>query len=410
MKDTPIQQLNPKTLAVVRERIGGDPSTWDCAEFGDGNVNLIFRVVGPKGPVLLKQAVPYLRCVGAEWPLSMKRNFYEYKTLHAHSQFAAEYLPAVYAYDEESSAMVMEFLGNHVILRKGMMNGLTYENFSGHISDYMARTLFFTSDLALPAAKKKEMMELYCGNTDLCKITEDLIFTEPYYGAKLNKWTPALAGIVDEFQKDVALKVAATELRAKFLTSTEALIHGDLHSGSIMVNENETKVIDPEFGFFGPMAFDPGLLIGNFLMSVFAQGAVSDAKARTYEAWILKQIVEIWTEFDRKFSALWETNLTGDHLSKVLATDKKLLSEVRSRFMRRLFEDSLGFAGTEMIRRILGLAKVADLETIADLKVKAACETKSLRMARELMVNSKTIRDIEGVAELAKRMQSGSAR
>ncbi|MEK7356988.1 MAG: S-methyl-5-thioribose kinase, partial [Bdellovibrionota bacterium] len=94
----------------------------------------------------------------------------------------------------------------------------------------------------------------------------------------------------------------------------------------------------------------------------------------------------------------------------VLATDKKLLSEVRSRFMRRLFEDSLGFAGTEMIRRILGLAKVADLETIADLKVKAACETKSLRMARELMVNSKTIRDIEGVAELAKRMQSGSAR
>ena len=34
--------------------------------------------------------------------------------------------------------------------------------------------------------------------------------------------------------------------------------------------------------------------------------------------------------------------------------------------MRALFEDTLGFAGAKMIRRILGLAHVEDLESIAD--------------------------------------------
>ena len=40
--------------------------------------------------------------------------------------------------------------------------------------------------------------------------------------------------------------------------SPEALIHGDLHTGSIMVTESETRVIDPEFAFYGPMGFDVG--------------------------------------------------------------------------------------------------------------------------------------------------------
>ena len=60
------------------------------------------------------------------------------------------------------------------------------------------------------------------------------------------------------------------QLKLKFLTSAEALVHGDLHTGSIMVTEEDTRAIDPEFAFFGPMGFDVGALIGNLLIAAIA--------------------------------------------------------------------------------------------------------------------------------------------
>jgi 5-methylthioribose kinase len=46
------------------------------------------------------------------------------------------------------------------------------------------------------------------------------------------------------------------------VSSAEALIHGDLHTGSVMVTREETRVIDPEFAFYGPMDFDVGAVTG----------------------------------------------------------------------------------------------------------------------------------------------------
>ena len=55
--------------------------------------------------------MPYLRCVGESWPLSLRRNYFERKALEAHARVAPEYLPRVFAFDEASAAMVMEFFG-----------------------------------------------------------------------------------------------------------------------------------------------------------------------------------------------------------------------------------------------------------------------------------------------------------
>ena len=62
---------------------------------------------------------------------------------------------------------------------------------------------------------------------------------------------------------------------------------------------------------------------------------------------------------------------------------------------------SLGFAGVKMIRRILGLAHVADLETVSDPLLRSRCERKALHFARELMVNSSRYPTIESVAAVA---------
>src|SRR5258708_5620716 len=91
----PISQLSPESIAVVAREIGGGPDDWQVDEIGDGNVNLIFRLVGPGGQVLVKQAVPYLRCVGESWPLSLRRNFFEFRALSEHARYAKQYLPRV---------------------------------------------------------------------------------------------------------------------------------------------------------------------------------------------------------------------------------------------------------------------------------------------------------------------------
>jgi 5-methylthioribose kinase len=400
---TLFQQLAAETIAVMRREIGGAPDAWRIDEIGDGNVNLIFRIAGPGGQVLVKQAVPYLRCVGESWPLSLRRNFFEFTALSEHAKVAPELLPKVLAFDEGSAAMVMEFLGEHIILRKGVMHGVRYPRFAEHITDYMAKTLFFTSDLFLSAGEKKAKQKTFCDNVDLCKITEDLIFTDPYREAEKNRWTsPGLDRLAGELTRDLELKIAITEMKAKFLTASEALIHGDLHTGSIMVSQTETKVIDPEFAFYGPMGFDVGLLLANFFLGYFSQAGLAK-NPPDYEEWLLEQVTEIWSKFEHKFSALWHEQLRGDYLpARLLTPDtaREVIERVRRDYVARLFEDALGFAATEMIRRIVGLAHVADMDEIADAEARARSETRALHAARELLVQRRRYSSIADVLSM----------
>ena len=45
-----------------------------------------------------------------------------------------------------------------------------------------------------------------------------------------------------------------------------------------MVTEAETKVIDPEFAFYGPMGFDVGAVIANLLLNYYSQDGHATAE------------------------------------------------------------------------------------------------------------------------------------
>jgi 5-methylthioribose kinase len=77
--------------------------------------------------------------------------------------------------------------------------------------------------------------------------------------------------------------------------------------------------------------------------------------------------------------------------------------------MGALFEDTLGFAGAKMIRRILGLAHVEDLESIADPQQRAQCEAKALRLARELMLGAKGFSGMSDIAAAARAIERGKS-
>ncbi|TQF39498.1 methylthioribose kinase [Bradyrhizobium sp. UNPF46] len=398
-------------LPDLTARLGGDPAAWDITEVGDGNLNLVFIVKGTSGGVAVKQALPYVRLVGESWPLPLSRAHYEYLALSRQAELAPGLVPALLHHDETLALTVMELLEPHIIMRKGLVAGRQYPGFAGDITTFMARTLFFTSDLALSAAEKKQGIAAFAGNHALCKITEDLIFTDPYRIAEQNRWTaPYLDALAASLRDDMELHVAVSRLKLKFMASPEALLHGDLHTGSIMVTASQTRVIDPEFAFYGPMGFDVGAVLANLLMAYFASAGHERAPGEraAFEAWVLETIEQVWIGFARKFLELWRAGGTGDAYPVSLFAGPQgatRLEAERQTYMQRLFTEAVGFAAAKTIRRIFGLAHNIDFELIEDAKTRAISEARAVRLARAMMVETGTFRTIGDVTGAARKLR-----
>lgn len=391
---------------ILAKRLGGAGTDWVIKEVGDGNLNFVYIVLGPNGSLVLKQSVPYVRCVGESWPMSSDRAYYEASTLKQHGRFCPKHVPEVYHFDRGMSTIVMRYLKPpHIILRKGLIQGITYPLLADHISEYMAMTLFHTSLLAISTKLHRSAVAEYCGNVELCRLTEQVIFTEPYMEASNNRWTsPQLDQDAKDLREDELLKVEVASLKAKFCERSQSLIHGDLHTGSIMVTTSSTQIIDPEFSFYGPIGFDVGAFLGNLLLAYFSQDGHSQChnERKEYKDWILLTIVETWNAFEHKFLSLWTTNWDnpGDaYPTSVYKTAaEKLLAQ--KKYMKEILEDTLGFAAAKMIRRIVGIAHVEDFESIHDPDKRAVCERKALKYAKKLMKERESFSSIGQVIEL----------
>lgn len=412
--------LSVETLAArlgenpaLRERLGPDPATWRAREVGDGNLNLVFIVEGPAGGVVVKQALPYVRLVGESWPLPLKRSFFEYHALIRQSARDPGRTPQVFHFDETQALLAMEYLTPHVILRRSLEGGVEHPRLGEQLGLFLARTLFRGSDLSMPTAQRKADLALFADNVALCDITEALVFTDPYFAAPLNRHTsPQLDPLVAQLRADVDLKVAAQHLKLKFCSQAETLLHGDLHTGSIMVHADDARAIDPEFAVYGPFGFDVGMLIANFLMAYFAQSGHERAPGERdgYRDWILGVTTTIWTNFAGEFARLWRTERTGILYPAALyeAQGHGLAAEqALSGLLRRIWSDALGFAGVEMHRRILGLAHIAEFERILDPDRRAACEARALRLGRHLAVNREALLSLAQIHATARRLESG---
>jgi 5-methylthioribose kinase len=396
------------------DRIGADTAKWKVREVGDGNLNLVFIVEGGKGTAIVKQALPYVRLVGESWPLPLNRSFFEYHALTRQAARAPGSVPQIFHFDEGQALIVMEFLSPHVILRKALIEGRQLPHIARDLGLFMALTLFRGSDLAMVTRERKADLALFAGNVDLCDITESLVFTDPYFAAPLNKHTtPQLDGIVAELRADRDLKVEAQRLKHLFAANAETLLHGDLHSGSIMVTEGETRIIDPEFAFYGPMAFDVGMLLANFWMAYFSQAGHEEEGSRdSMRAYLLNVIVETWAVFRAEFSKLWRSERSGILYHRALYEDQGDLlgsEQALDHVLSTMWTDLLGFAGVEIHRRILGLAHNADFETIANEDARAICETKALHFGRHIAVNRRQIHSLDEVNALAVLIEKGTA-
>jgi 5-methylthioribose kinase len=349
-----------------------------CKEIGDGNLNLVFHIVDHshgKG-IIIKQALPYAKVVGESWPLTVKRAKIEADSLKVFGHIVPNYVPEVYYTNDVLAVTVMEDLSHLSIARTGFINGETYPLISKHLGEFLAKTLFYTSDYALGPALKKDQVQKFI-NPELCNITEDLIFTDPYYDAETNEFEEGLRADVETIWQDAELKFHVALLKKSFLTEAEVLLHGDLHTGSIFADESHTKVIDSEFAFYGPAGFDIGQVFANLLFQVIANNEK--------ESLIFTHIETVWKVFVEEFTILWESE-NKDELSKS--------SSFLNFILTKYFKDAVGFAGCELIRRTIGLAHVADLDSIEDEQVRLNVKRKTLELGKFLIKNRKEINSL----------------
>ncbi|MQL78220.1 hypothetical protein Taro_010658 [Colocasia esculenta] len=444
-----------RATPALREVLGGRVGDGELTikEVGDGNLNFVYIVLSPAGSVVIKQALPYVRCVGESWPMTKERAYFETLALREHGNLCPDHVPEVYHFDRTMSLMGMRYLKPpHIILRKGLIAGIEYPLLAEHMSEYIAKTLFFTSLLYHSTLEHRRAVAEFCGNVELCRLTEQVIFSDPYRVSQHNRWTsPFLDKDAEAIREDDELKLEIAGLKSMFCERAQALIHGDLHTGSIMVTSDSTQVIDPEFAFYGPMGYDIGALIGNLILAFFAQDGHANGEnnreggshqvargapvvvttmetggsdrwcrwlstsgtdevhlnllvVQQYKKWILKTIEDTWNLFHKKFLSLWNEHKDGPGEAYLFSIYDKseLFQRAQQIYMKDLFHDSLGFGAAKMIRRIVGIAHVEDFESIQDHPKRADCERQALGFAKMLLKQRRqftTINEITAALE-----------
>lgn len=344
-------------------------------EIGDGNLNLVFHITDEnKKGIIIKQALPYAKVVGESWPLSLNRAKIESDALKRFAQYVPQYVPKVYYTDETLALTVMEDLSHFKIARTGLVQGESYPLLAKHIGEFLAHVLFYTSDFALDPEEKKELAKQFV-NPDLCKITEDLVFTDPFFDYDTNDFEEELREDVEALWADSQVKLEAAKLKKKFLTNSDALIHGDLHTGSIFADKDTTKVIDPEFAFYGPLGFDLGQFIANLLLN-------SLSRSEEQQNELFAQVNDTWEVFSETFTTLWKK----DSLEAFAGVNGYL-----EYVLKTTWRDAVGFAGCEVIRRTIGLAHVADLDGIEDSQKRLEAKRHALRLGKALLLNQQSI-------------------
>ena len=273
---------------------------------GEGNMNFVQRIITKRQSIIIKQSRPWVeKYPQLEAPVERLEVEAKYYQFTSRDSFFREYSPDVILYDPENLIIVTEDLGESsdftFCYKKSKKNhSIQLVSLLNYIS-YLHNKNWANSKIEFPS------------NQALKQLNHEHIFNYPYKlenGFDLDTIQIGLQEISLPIKHDSKLKEKISALGKKYLDSGPVLIHGDYYPGSWLVVKNQVKVIDPEFAFFGFAEFDLGVMVANLLMA----------------------------------------GITKNEIEKLLPNYKK-----RSDFDWDLF---LGFCGTEMLRRIIGLAQL----------------------------------------------------
>lgn len=346
-----------------------------------GNLNYVYRIWDGKGHSLyIKQAGTETR-ISKDMKPSKDRNRLESEIIMLEDKFAPGMVPHIYFFDTVMCACGMEDCSDFMVMRDAMLRHEIFPRFADDISTFMVETLLLSSDLVMDHKEKKELIRKFI-SPDLCDITEKLVLMEPYndLNQRNNVFAPNADFIERELYNDPALHLEVAKLKFKFMTDAQALMHGDLHTGSIFIRQDATKVFDSEFGTYAPMGYDVGNVVANL---IFAYDNGLAAGATAFCEWILETIEKTMDLFIEKFSKRFDEAVT-EPMAKVAG--------FKEWYMEGILNDTAGYAGTELHRRTVGMANVVDVTSIADEQKRLLAERINIFAGKDYIMHQSSFR------------------
>lgn len=379
------RKLNEKdSIKYIKEKMDvfGEDENLISREIGDGNINYVYKISSKdsKFSVIVKQADKILRSSGRE--LDTDRIRIEAEAMMHQGRCKEGMVPKIYLYDEIMHAIIMEDLSEYEIMRKSLLENNIYKNFAENISSFIVDTSLATTDLVIDPMDKKKMMKNFI-SPEICEISERLVFTEPYFDIDDNTYEKENEQFIREnLYKNSKLHLEVGKLKNEFMTNAQALIHGDLHTGSIFVKGDKIKVIDSEFSFFGPIGYDLGNIVANLFFIKIRNYLLKD-NSKEFDRWLTGTIESTVDLFKEKFLDYLEVN-TRDEILKS--------PDFHQWYLNKVMEYTSGAAGLEMIRRVIGSAKVEDIEGLEDKDIKSSAERIVVKFAVELILRRSSIK------------------
>jgi len=233
-----------------------------AAKAGEGNMNYTLRVITPRRSFIVKQARPWVEKyphIAAPFERGeMEIRFYR---LVAGRPAVRDAMPRLLGGDPTSGVLVLEDLGearDFTAMYRGLL--LADAELTSLVS-YLAAL-----HRPFPNADRSTLR-----NRAMRALNHEHIFRLPLArdnGLDLERVTPGLAGGSTWLKEDERYLREVTELGALYLAEDgEALLHGDYFPGSWLQSQQGVRVIDPEFCFFGPAAFDLGCMLAHLYLS-----------------------------------------------------------------------------------------------------------------------------------------------
>ena len=344
----------------------------DVTEVTAGNMNRVFLARGPLGSLAVKQAPPWVQAVGPEWPIDPNRIASEARAYQMLARLAPTSVPAVHPVDLDRYVLVMEDLSDLDVLRDVLVSQVAahvagsepvridFDQLGTVVGRFSAELSLATSLVSLSADEHATLIDT-AANPELCALTVDAVLDQPYRLNDHNHWIPELDAEVRALYTDSELLRAVDHVQHIFATRAEALIHGDLHSGSLMIGERAaaqaTKIFDPEFSFVGPIGMDLGLFWANLTIASIAATQVGASGLAAERSGAIQSS---WAAFVAVVTERWPHRLA--------APDGLGLDD----WLARIRADAWRFAGVESVRRIAGYSHAADFTTLPADRIPAA--------------------------------------
>ena len=360
----------------------------DDAEDSQGLINYVFRVKNAQGSLILKQARSNMRLdddvesTGASYCPPQDRNWSEYLSMKLRRAITPECVPEVYFADRENHVFLMEDVNYLKPSRAQLARGVMIDGLGERVARFLCDNHFYTSEFYLDTEVFRELDRRFV-NTGMRAIMENWLFLRDTPTHKCPELTKHFLPYI--FAGDVVTQ--SHILRHKYMNSTQAFIHSDVHTSNIFADDSRIKVIDMEYTFAGPMAYDLGYflasLVSQYCSAVF-RAFPSGGAREEFKRYLLSSIYALLDGYQKRFAAHWD-----DEAKEVY----RACPGFRDAFVAGLIPDTAGFAAMPMFTLcVSSFGFTQEFEAIGDEALKLHALQLYCSLGRRFLMGRERIR------------------